>query len=88
MNDLEQVQKDIAELKARNARVELDKAWETSLFRKVLLAALTYIVIFIFLISLDFPRPFLSAIVPTIGFVLSTLTVPIFKRVWLNQNKK
>lgn len=82
MNELEQIKKDIEQLKARNARVELDKAWETSLFRKVLIAVLTYVVVVIFFVTMDFPRPFLSAIVPTIGFVLSTLTVRMVRRLW------
>lgn len=85
MNELEQIQKDIVELKARNSRVEQDKAWETSLFRKVLIAVLTYMVVVIFFVSMDFPRPFLSAIVPTIGFVLSTLTVRVVKRWWVRR---
>ncbi len=85
MNEIEQIQKDISELKARNARVELDKAWETSLFRKLLVAGLTYVVVLIFLVFMDFPRPFLSSIVPAVGFVLSTLTVGVVKRWWVGR---
>ncbi len=85
MNELEQIQKDIQQLNARNARVELDKAWETSGFRKVLIAVLTYIVVLVFLVSMDFPRPFLSSIVPALGFVLSTLTVGVVKRWWVTR---
>lgn len=86
MNELEQLQKEVSELKARNARVELDKAWETSLFRKALVVVLTYIVVMIYLVSMDFPRPFLSSIVPTVGFVLSTVTVGVVKRWWVVRN--
>ena len=85
MTELEQIKQDVAQLKARNARVELDKAWETSLFRKLLVAGLTYIVILIFLASMNFPRPFISAIVPTIGFILSTLTVRAVKQWWVGK---
>lgn len=85
MNELEQIKKDIEQLKARNARVELDKAWETSLFRKLLVAGLTYAVILIFLVSMDFPRPFISAIIPTMGFILSTLTVRAVKQWWVGK---
>lgn len=85
MNELEQIKKDIEQLKARNARVELDKAWETSLFRKLLVAGLTYVVILIFLASMDFPRPFISAIVPTLGLILSTLTVRAVKQWWVGR---
>ena len=35
----------IAELEERNKRVELDKAWETSWTRKIIIAVLTYLVV-------------------------------------------
>ena len=79
MDELEQIKKDIREIKERNARVEADKAWETSLFRKVLVAVLTYAVIVLFFIFAGLP-PFINAIVPTVGFALSTLSVPVFKK--------
>jgi len=37
MDELEQIKKDIKEIKERNARVEADKAFETSLARKILI---------------------------------------------------
>ena len=82
MNELEALKREVASIKERNARVERDKAWETSLFRKVLVALLTYIVIVIFFVSADLERPFASAIVPTLGFLLSTLSIPVFKKLW------
>ena len=87
MEELEQIKKDIAEIKKRNARVELDKAWETSLFRKVLIAILTYIVIVLFFTFAKLPKPFLSAIVPTVGFVLSTASIPYFKKYWIKNRE-
>ena len=87
MNGIEQIQKDIAEIKARNVRVETEKAWETSLFRKVLIAILTYIVIVIFFIFAKLPKPFLNPIIPTLGFILSTLSVSYFKNIWIKRRK-
>lgn len=83
MQELEQIKKDIIEIKERNNRVEKDKAWETSLCRKILVAILTYIVIVLFFIFARLPNPFVNAIIPTIGFVLSTLSIPFFKRIWI-----
>ncbi len=88
MNELEQIKKDIQEIKERNAKVEIDKAWETSLARKFLVAILTYIVIVLFFFFAELPNPFLNAIVPTLGFILSTLSVSYFKGVWVKRNKK
>lgn len=87
MDNLEQIKKDIQEIKERNKRVETEKAWEISLFRKVTIAIFTYIVIVVFLIFANFYKPFLNAIVPTIGFILSTLSVSYFKKIWIKRNK-
>lgn len=83
MEELEQIKKDLKEIKERNNRVEKDKAWETSIFRKVLIAILTYIVVVIFFIFVKLSNPFINAIVPTLGFVLSTLSIPFFKKIWI-----
>ena len=82
---VEELQKEIAQLKARNARVEADKAWETSWTRRLLIAALTYIVIVLFFWTAALPNPFINAIVPTLGFLLSTLTVPVVKKWWVGR---
>ena len=87
MDDIEQIKKDVKEIKERNVRVETEKAWETSLFRKVLIAILTYVVIVIFFIFAELPRPFIGAIVPTLGFILSTLSVSYFKNYWIKGRK-
>jgi len=88
MNDIEQLKIEIESIKQRNARVEADKAWETSLFRKILVAVLTYIVIVLFFIVARLPKPFINAIVPTAGFILSTLSIPFFKTLWLARKTK
>ena len=79
-------QKQINEIKKRNKRVELDKAWETSWVRKILLFVLTYIVIVIFFYFAGLPYPWLNSLVPAVAFVLSTLSLPVFKKMWLRKN--
>ncbi len=81
--NLQKLQKEVEEIKERNKRVEADKAWETSLTRKVMILFLTYAVVVLFFFVADLPEPFLNAIVPSVGFFLSTLTVPIFKKWWI-----
>jgi len=76
------LEQEIKTIKKRNLRVEADKAWETSYFRKFLVALLTYIVIVSFFLVSELPKPFINSIVPTLGFLLSTLTVPVFKKFW------
>ncbi len=83
MNEIEEIKKELAEIKERNRRVELDKAWETSLARKSLIAILTYVVIVIFFYIAKLGNPFVNAIVPTMGFLLSTFSITIFKNWWV-----
>ncbi len=72
----------IAKIEARNKKVEADKAWETSWTRKVLLIIFTYAAIALYLKFIVGINPWINAIVPAVGFLLSTLTLPWFKRVW------
>ncbi len=83
MTTLKSLGSDIKSIKDRNKRVESDKAWETSIARKITIALLTYVVIVLFFYAASLPKPFLNAIVPTTGFILSTLSLPLFKRLWL-----
>jgi len=85
MDNLEQ---EIQFIKERNRKVEVDKAWETSIFRKIIITILTYFVIVIFFIYTNLPKPFINAIVPTIGFVVSTLSLSLFKKIWLKHINK
>ncbi|MBU1151601.1 hypothetical protein KJ632_02105 [Patescibacteria group bacterium] len=80
---MDDLRHEIEEIRARNKRVEFDKAWETSWTRKVIVAVLTYAVIVLFFVFAQLPEPFVNAIVPTAGFVLSTMSLPVFKRVWM-----
>ena len=75
-------------IKQRNQRVELDKAWETSGTRKMLIGAMTYVLVVIFLFLIRAPYPFLNAIVPVIGFLLSTATLSWCKEKWIQSKKK
>jgi len=81
-------EKEINLIKERNKRVELDKAWETSWTRKILVAVLTYIVIVIFFYFAKLQNPFVNAIVPTLGFVISTFSIPLFKNWWIKSQNK
>ncbi|MCK5630221.1 MAG: hypothetical protein KAI26_06390 [Nanoarchaeota archaeon] len=85
MSDIE---KKLNAIEQRNKRVELDKAWETSFSRKIIITVLTYITIVLFFIVAQLPKPFINSIVPTTGFVLSTLSLPFFKRLWIKYKDK
>lgn len=77
------VKAEITRIKERNRRVEYDKAWETSWTRRLIILILTYIVIVIFFYFANLPNPLINSIVPALAFVISTLTLPIFKKIWI-----
>ncbi len=79
------IEKRIAIIEQRNSRVESEKAWETSLSRRALLALFTYLAIGFYLQAIRVSDPWLSAIVPAAAFMLSTLTLPFFKGLWLRR---
>lgn len=87
MATIEELKTEIDKIKERNARVELDKAWEISLTRKALVLFLTYFVVVVFFVVAELPDPFVNALVPTLGFFLSTLTVPWVKKIWTKRKK-
>jgi len=84
MVTLRKLKREIDSIKARNARVETEKAWETSWMRKLILAVMTYGVVVSFFLIAGLPNPFINALVPALAFILSTLSLPIFKVIWLN----
>lgn len=82
MVTLTELKQEVDSIKQRNAKVEADKAWETSLTRKVILIIFTYLAVGLYLKAISITDPWLNAIVPSLGFLLSTLTLPFFKNLW------
>lgn len=82
---IEQLEAAIRTIELRNARVEADKAWETSRFRVLTIAVMTYAVVGFFLMSAGFADPWVNALVPTIGYALSTQSIPVIKRWWIGR---
>ncbi len=70
-------------IEQRNARVEADKAWETSKTRRGIIALGTYVIIGGYLSFLGVSNAWLHALVPPVAYLISTLTLPIIKRAWL-----
>ncbi len=88
MDEINSVQQRLDAIEYRNKRVEADKQWETSYTRRVLLFAFTYIALGLYMWAIGVFQPWLNAIVPSIGFLLSTLTLPYFKERWVKKHTK
>ncbi len=66
----------------RNQSVEADKAWETSWTRRISIALLTYAIVVAYLFVIDNDKPFVNAIIPPVGFILSTLVMKSIRNFW------
>lgn len=77
------INKRVATIEKRNKLVELDKAWETSWTRRISIALLTYLVVVAYLGFVIKINPWLNALVPVVGFLLSTLTISYLKQYWI-----
>ena len=82
MSNLEDIDKRVSAIERRNKDVETDKAWEISWTRKIIIAVFTYLAIAFYLKFIVGIDPWINAIIPTVGFLLSTLTLPYFKNLW------
>ena len=85
--EIKNLKEEINQIKERNKKVELDKKWETSFTRRFCIAILTYIIVVFYtnLISKS-SNIFLSSLVPVIGFLLSTLSLRLVRKVWEKKN--
>ena len=81
---LHELQKELAEIKTRNARVEREKAWETSWTRRLVIAGATFVGAWLWLVQLGADNALLQALVPSGAYAVSTLSLPVLRRWWIH----
>lgn len=81
----ESFNKDIEEIKERNKKVEADKAWEVSWTRKLFICFVTYFIAAFWMHLIGESGIWLKACVPTGGYLLSTLSIPFLKKIWIDK---
>ncbi len=79
------IEQEIHALIERNKRVEGDKAWEVSWVRRAFLLFVTYIIALVWLLVIGESLAVFKAVVPAVGYILSTLTLPPLKKWWLKK---
>ena len=82
------LEQEIQTIKERNARVEADKAWEQSGFRIGFITVITYIVAAAVMYKIGVNNYFLNALIPSIGYFLSTWSLPFVKNWWTKKHQK
>lgn len=85
---MENLEQELLAIKERNHRVELDKAWERSWTRRLDIAAITYLVAIVWLKMIQEPAAAWKAFIPVVGYILSTLSLPVIKNAWVKQQPK
>jgi len=85
---LNEIESRIEKIEARNKQVTAEKSWETSRTRVLSVIVLTYVVLVLSMQILSLPNPFVSALVPTIGYYLSTVSVGVIKRRFFDKLEK
>ena len=87
MTSVEGLEEEINKIKERNRRVEADKTWETSWTRRIFIGISTYLLISIFLVIIKAEKPFISAIIPAVAYLTSTLSLGLLRSWWLKNRK-
>lgn len=84
----QEIEKQLEIIKQRNARVEANKAWEASRVRIASICLVTYIFACVLLWPLGAEKFWLDALVPPLGFFLSTRSIRLVKRWWIASQYK
>ena len=82
---LQDLESQIVKINNRNLKVQTDKAWETSKFRILSICALTYVTISLVFWMVGVENALVNAIIPTLGFYLSTQSLPLLKKWWIER---
>jgi len=64
----------------------LDKEWQESYTRRFLIVLFTFLSIGIYMWVIGIENPLLNAVIPALGFTLSTLSLPYFRKWWVNKS--
>jgi len=84
MSELDEIRSELAELRARNARVDREKAWETSWARRLVIATMTWLAAWVSFTGLGSEHAARDALLPSGAYAISTLSLPLLRRLWLH----
>ena len=83
---MESLEERVSRIEQRNKSVELDKAWEVSISRRIILFGFTYVVVALFFVQVHIEHPWTTALEPALAFLVSTLTMPYLRTLWVRWN--
>ena len=85
---IQKLEEEIELINGRNLRVEGDKALELSWARRLFITISAYIIAGVWLVIIHDTFPWLKALVPAVGYLLSTLSLPFIKKWWIEEYGK
>lgn len=88
MTEIEKLWEEVEKIKARNKRVEADKAWETSKTRMLFVSVVTFLLAYLFMNLINERESLWKALAGSIAYIASTTTYGILKAWWLKRNRK
>lgn len=86
--ELKNLREEIEKIKARNRRVESDKAWETSIARTVFIAIASFVIAYVLMSLIGENSPFWKAIAGSILYIISSASYGVLKSWWLKRNRR
>ena len=87
MASLKTLEKEIEIIKARNKRVEADKAWELSGTRTAFISVVTFVLLYAFFRLIHSEPAFLNALISSLAYLVSTFSYGVLKSWWLKRRK-
>jgi hypothetical protein len=85
--DTDELRQELLALRARNEHVELNKAWETSWTRRLIVTGVTWFAAWLWLLELGTLYAARQAVIPSVAYLLSTLSLPILKNRWIERRR-
>lgn len=85
---LNEIEGRLQKIEAINSTVENNQQWEKSGLRIIAIMLLTYVVMVFSMRYLGFDRPFLSGLIPALGYFLSALLLDVIRRVFIDRIDK
>ncbi|MFA5876872.1 MAG: hypothetical protein WC880_00715 [Candidatus Paceibacterota bacterium] len=84
---IQKLEREVQLIRERNSKVGAEKAWEVSWFRIFTITIITYIVACFILAVLGVRNFILNALLPAVGYFLSTQSLPLVKKWWIQNHK-
>jgi len=82
---IEKIKEDLEKIKKKIKKIEKEKMREVSLFRKISIFILTYIIVSLFFLINWNDKWYFESIAPTVLFMFYVMILDVIKNIWINK---